>query len=54
MDRPFVGMLHFNGAGGESVFVEGSWGVVNYYERLPWFWAKFAVESRILFEGQGQ
>jgi len=57
--RPKVGMLHFNGGGSskESFFVahdflkdkalKGTFGLVNYYVRLPWTWARFMAYSNV-------
>jgi hypothetical protein len=63
--RPRVGMLHLNGdSRGEkfSAFLRGvmtskketkrnTWGLADYYVRMPWQWAKFQAENAI--EGEG-
>ena len=55
--RPNIGMIHFNGgsASTNAFFDEHSFylkynetfGLVKYYVKLPWPWAKFIVESNI-------
>lgn len=63
-NRPQVGMIHFNGGGSskEAFFethsfltdetLRWTFGMANYFIRLPWSWARFTVES-ITSEGQG-
>lgn len=53
----YAGMMHFNGGGmsDEAYFKQHklltkrkyhhSFGLVQYYARMPWSWAKFIVES---------
>ena len=59
--RNGVGMLHFNGSGSNatgSAFRSGiitssreekrtTWGLADYYVRIPWSWAKFQASSLI-------
>jgi hypothetical protein len=58
-ERPRVGMIHFNGGGGSKDayyeshdFVKApelrkTYGIADYYSRMPWPWAKHIVESKI-------
>ena len=56
--RPQAGMLHYNGVSPQRLYkdawapVETTWGLGKYYDRLPWSWARFMIESKI-FQGDG-
>lgn len=49
--RPQGGMLHYNGNQGMTLMnnsrVATTFGLGNYYENLPWSWARFMMESQI-------